>query len=182
MKPRPSRKAASPIDLLAETLIALPDEAERDRLLKNLDAIVAFFSGLKRRVESLPSLSERTRTLAALEDIVQFLNRSKNNPVLSAALGLAYDRQLQRSSRAAPASSRSAEALLEAMKALPTDEIQRRLNDYKSITMNDLHALARMLGIRYGDRMKRQDLIDRIVKIGFANIRGYDLLRGSDRS
>lgn len=182
MKPRPSRKAASPIDLLTETLASLPDEAERDRLLKSLDAIIAFFSDLKRRVESLPSSSARAHTLTALEDIGEFLNRSKDNPVLATALGLAYDQELQRSSRAAPASSRSAEALLQEIKALPTGEIQERLNDYKRVSMNELHALARMLGLRYEDRMKRQDLIDRIVKIGFANIRGYDLLRGADRA
>jgi hypothetical protein len=172
----------SPIQALADVLGAVPDDAERDRILKNLDLLIAFFTELRRRVESLPSSSERVKTLTALEEVGQFLDRARDNDFLATALGLAYDRRKRRPSRATPGLSRSAQAFFEELKSLPTDEIQRRLNDYKQVTMNDLHGLASLLGLRFEERMKRQDLVDRIVKLGFANVRGYDLLRRAERS
>ncbi len=182
MTARGSRQTASPIELLAQVLHSLPDQADRERLLKNLDAIINFFSDLKRRIESLPSTGDRARILAALEDIAGFLNRSRNDSVLASVLGLQYERGSRRSPGTIPVPSKSSDALLDELRALPTEEIQKRLNDYKQVTMSDLRAMAGRLGLKYEERMKRQELVDRIVKLGFANVRGYDLLRGRSTS
>jgi len=168
---------------LAQVLQSLPDETDRDRLSKSLDTIIEFFVDLKRRIEALPSTRDCGRTLAALDEIASFLTRSKGDPILANALGLRYDRDSRRfPSSLPPQSSKSAEAWLDELKSLTTDEIQARLNDYKRVTMNDLRGIARQLGLKYEERMKRQDLVDRIVKVGFANVRGYDLLRGKSSS
>jgi len=72
--------------------------------------------------------------------------------------------------------SKSGEKLFNELKALSTDEILQRLLD-KDISMKDLRALAAYLDIKHERGMNREDLVDRVVKIGFANVRGYELLR-----
>jgi len=165
---------------LTDVLNGLPDDAERNRLLTSLDMIAKFFGDLRRRVETLPSSNERIKVQAALEEVAAFLHRARENQVLAAALGIAYERVGSRAGRVTSQPSRSAQALLDEVKELPTDQIFTKLNDYKLVTINDLHSLASLLGLRLDERMNRQDLVDRIVKLGFANVRGYDLLRGGD--
>jgi hypothetical protein len=165
---------------LADVLSGLPDDAERTRLLANLDVVAKFFGDLRRRVETLPSSNERAKVQGALEEVAGFLGRARENQILAAALGIAYERVPTRSGPAPSQPSRSAQALLNEVRELPTNEILATLNDYKRVTMRDLHSLASLLGLKLDERLKREDLVDRIVKLGFANIRGYDLLRGVD--
>lgn len=180
MKRTPQQKHAQ-IHALADALNALPDDAERDRLVKHLDVIVTFFDALRKRLQALPSSSEKAKTLLALEELTRFLEKAQENEILAAALGLSYERAARGTTRSVrPQASGLTEALLNELKELPTNEIQEKLNDYKTVSMDDLNALAVLMGLKFEERMKRQDLVDRIVKIGFANIRGYDLLRRAE--
>lgn len=68
-----------------------------------------------------------------------------------------------------------AKNLLETLKDLSTNEIQQvLLNTKTSITI--LVSLAQLLNIEHSSH-DREDLVDRIVKVGFANPRGYSILR-----
>jgi len=67
---------------------------------------------------------------------------------------------------------------MQQLKGLSTEEITQTLLSIKKVTMDDLKALPLSIGIVTQDqRINRQELVDRSVKLGFANARGYDLLR-----
>src|SRR5438105_11930702 len=95
---RDKRQKNRSMQALADVLSALPDDAERSRLLMNLDVITKFFGDLRRRLETLPSSNERTKVQNALNEIAGFLDRSRENQVLSQALGIAYERAPNRAS------------------------------------------------------------------------------------
>jgi len=46
--------------------------------------------------------------------------------------------------------------------------------------MGELRGLAAYLGIKEAEKISRQTLVDKIVKIGFANVRGYEILRSKE--
>ena len=75
--------------------------------------------------------------------------------------------------------ARSVDEFLAELTNLEPAEIQERLSDYKRVSMTELRALAVKLELGSEDRVSRQDLVDQIVKIGFANQRGYESLRKS---
>jgi hypothetical protein len=168
-------------DTLKETLNYFPNDTEREHFIKNIDEIIKYLQSLKEKVQSLPKDEELSKVLLSIGDITNFLQSAEKNPSLAVALGLAYEKKMKAKPKREAASSQSIEPLLKELKSLPTEEIQNRLNDYKSITMAQLHGLASLLGIKYEQRIKRVDLVDKIVKIGFANIRGYDLMRSEKR-
>jgi len=181
MKERKKKKETSILDFLAETVKSLPSDAEKEKIVKNIGIIIKYFQDLQERVKSLPDDDKKKEILSAIITINEFLLSAKDNPVLSAALGLSYERAISPKRVKKEIPPQTGEKLFNELKSLPTDQIQQKLLDYKSVTMDELRALASYLGIKYPQRIKRQDLVDMIVKIGFANIRGYEILR-SDKS
>jgi len=180
MKKIQQRKEYFVLEVLEETLKHFPTDAERENFTKNIDVIINFFQSLRERVLSLPNDEEQRKILLAIKDITNFLESAEKSPVLATALGLAYEKKTLAKSRREEVTPQSVETLLNELKNLPTEQIQKKLLDYKTVTMPQLRALASLLGIKHEQRIKRQDLVDKIVKIGFANIRGYDMLRSTE--
>ena len=180
MKKTQQKKEYLILETLEETLNHFPTETERERFIMNIDAVINFFQSLRERVRSLPNDEEQRKVLSAIKDITNFLQSAEKSPVLATALGLAYEKKTLAKPRQAEVTPQSVEPLLNELKNLPTEQIQKKLVDYKSVTMDELRALASLLGIKHEQRIKRQDLVDKIVKIGFANIRGYDILRSTE--
>jgi exonuclease VII large subunit len=166
-------------DFLADNLSKFPNDAEKERVLKNLNEIIRYFENMKKRVEALPNAKKQDEILSAIDTVKRFLETGKENPVLSIALGL--QREKPESSKPKKETSlEEGKKLFNDLKKLPTEEIQKRLLDYKSISMDQLHALALFLRIRNHEKTGRQNLVDMIVKSGFANVRGYELLRADN--
>lgn len=169
-------------DTLIGTLNYFPNDIEREHFINNIDEIIKYLVSLKEKVQSLPKDEEQSKVLSSIGNITNFLQSAEKNPPLAIVLGLAYENKIRANpKREAAVSHQSVEPLLKELKSLPTEEIQNRLIDYRSITMAQLHGLASLLGIKYEQRIKREDLVDKIVKIGFANIRGYDLMRSAEK-
>lgn len=177
MKKMHSKKEYIFLEALKETLDHFPDDEEKERFIRNIDIIINFLQTLKERVKSLPNKEEQRKVLLAIENVTEFLQISKKNPVLSLAIGLTCEKKISTKSQQEKMNPQSVQFLLEELKNLSTEEIQKKLIDYKSVTMSELRALASLLGLKCEQRIKRQDLVDKIVKIGFANIRGYNILR-----
>jgi len=170
------KRETSVLDFLAETIKSLPSDEEKKEIIENINIIIKYFQDLQERVKSLPNDDKKGEILSAITTIKEFLFSAKDNPTLSAALGLSYERPIAAKRPKKEITPQTGEKLFNELKSLPTEQIQQRLLDYK-ITMDELRALASFLGIKHPPRIKRQDLVDMIVKMGFANIRGYKILR-----
>jgi len=179
MKKGKKKKEASILNFLEEVVKHFPSDAEREQIIKNLDIIIGYFQDLKERVKSLPNESQQKELLSAITTINNFLLSAKDNTFLSTALGLSYEKAISTKREKKEIPPQTGEKLFNELKDLTTEEIQQKLLDYKSVTMDELRALASYLGIKHPQRIKRQDLVDKIVKIGFANIRGYEILRSN---
>ena len=178
---RKKKMGPSILDFLDETIRSFPSDVEREKIVKNIDIIIRYFQDLQERVKSLPNGDKQKEILSAITTINSFLLSAKGNPALSAALGLSYERPSSTKRVKKEIIPQTGEKLFNELKSLPTEQIQQKLLNYKSVTMDELRALASYLGIKHLQRIKRQDLVDKIVKIGFANIRGYEMLR-SDKN
>nr|MDO8081712.1 Rho termination factor N-terminal domain-containing protein [Candidatus Freyarchaeota archaeon] len=179
MKKGKGEKEYSILDFLYETLSKFPNDAEREQIIKGLDMGINYFQNLKERIKSLPNDYKQKEILSAIDTIKNFLISAKENSPLALALGPSFVKELSTKRPKKVLSPQVGEKLFNELKILPTEEIQQKLLDYKNISMEELYALADYLGIEHQKRIKRQDLIDKIVKIGFANIRGYELLRST---
>jgi hypothetical protein len=180
MKKAPTRKEHSILDFLDETLKNLPEDAERERVIKSLDAIIGYFQDLRDRIRSLTPDYQQKEVLSAIDTVREFLLRAKNNPPLAAALGLHYQKAVTYRKPAREISQVEGKKIFNELKELTTEQILQKLLDYKKVSMAELRALATHLDIKEPEKMSRQDLVDKIVKIGFANIRGYEMLRSKE--
>jgi hypothetical protein len=68
------------------------------------------------------------------------------------------------------------DAIIADFEQLSTNDIQTKLLDEAQFPVSRLQAIARKLGLSSDRGRDRLDLVDRIVKLGFANKRGYELL------
>lgn len=169
-------------DFLAETLGDFPDDSKKQEVIRSINRIIEYFSDLRERIRALPDSTQRSEIMAAVEIIREFTESAKDNPAVAAALGI-----VDKASGRARASrivlpDLAGEKLFSDLKSLPTQEIQERLLDFKRTSMPQLRALAIHLGIKNPEKAKRDDLVDRIVKLGFANVRGYEMLRSEKKA
>jgi len=171
------KKEFSILDFMNQAVSKFPTDTEREELIKSLDVLIKYFQNLQGKIRSLPDDIEQKEVLSAIGTIKNFLESAKDKPLIAAAFGLPYKRTALTREAKEEMSPVMAEKIFNELKMLSTEEIQQRLLDYKKISMEELHALATYLGIKHPQRMRRQDLVDKVVKIGFANIRGYETLR-----
>jgi hypothetical protein len=150
-----------------------PSEADRADALAALDAMIEALQNIRTRLSSLPSEEERRRVGDAADALERFLDSMKARPGIAASLGLAM-------AKTSPAPRKredvDVDVLLADLEELATDEIQKKLLNEQEFTLPMLHSIARKLGLSGERTANRHDLVDRIVKLGFANKRGYQLL------
>ena len=179
MSQRRRTKEQVVLNYLKEIISRLPSDARKQELVDNLELINKHIQDLKERMQLLPNDFRISEIINAIDLINDFLVSAKDNPPVAAALGLPYKRPSSTNIRKI-SESQIGEKLFKELNSLPTDEILQRLLDYKNVSMADLRALAIQIGIKHQERVKRADLVDKIVKLGFANIRGYERLRSPD--
>jgi len=159
---------------LAEQLTsAQPSEIERQAALGALDLLIDGLKDIRNAIASLPGADEIRELQGALSTLEGFFNSAKLRP--GVVNQIAVLKQPQRSIRCAPERHSSAE-LAVALDKLRTEDIQQSLLDTNRYSRAELTSLARHLGIEISRSMQREDIVDRIVKIGFANRRGYTVL------
>lgn len=150
-----------------------PSDAERTEALVALDSMIQALQTVREHLRTLPSEEERKRVGAASDVLERFLDSMKARPGIATSLGLAATKPspLQRKRE-------EVDTHLADFERLSTEEIQRKLLDEQEFTIAMLHTLARKLEIPNERHAGRRDLVDRIVKLGFANKRGYQILSG----
>ena len=173
------KKEYSILDFINETISKFPTDTEREELIRSLDILIRYFQNLQEKFKLLPNDIQQKEVLSAVDTIKSFLVSAREKPLIAAAFGLPYRKTAFRREAKEEVSPLIAEKIFNELKTLSTERIQQRLLDYRSMTMDELHALASYVGIKHPQRIKRQDLVDKIVKIGFANIRAYETLRES---
>jgi DNA mismatch repair ATPase MutL len=171
------KKGFSILDFIERAVSKFPTDTERKELLESLDILIKYFQNMQGKIRSLPQDMEQREVLSAIATMRNFLESARDKPLLAAAFGLPYRKNALAREAKEEVAPVVAEKIFDELKMLSTEEIQQRLLDYKTTSMDQLHALATYLNIKHPQRMRRQDLIDKIVKVGFANVRAYDTLR-----
>lgn len=155
-----SRKGAS---LLKQILRKLPSDKEKLEGIRVIDEILAEMKRLREELRRLPDERERKRVIQALATVDSFMRSS----VVNAG---------SRSKGQDSGNKEKARILLDRLNELSTDEIARTLRHPESAPTAVLRAAASILGLGGVSKMARDDLEDAIVKVGFANPRGYELI------
>lgn len=156
----------------------LASEHERQEALIQLDAMIHALQDLREHLRAVPSPEERRQIAEAADTIEQFLVSMKARPEVAASFRMAT----------APKSSTVARkrenigSLVEHLESKTTDDIQRALLNEREYSLPVLQAIARHIGLTIDRSSDRSVLVDRIVKLGFANKRGYELLGAKRQS
>ncbi len=162
-----------------------PSDVERDEALNAIDAMIRELQRIRDHLASLPSEVERRRITEAAATMEQFLDSMRARPAVALAMGLGDPKTsaLARLHKAPTIERRHEEpdVLLSELEKLSTEEIQSRLLNEHEFPVSQLQAVARKLGLPTDRTKDRLDLVDRIVKLGFANKRGHELLGGARR-
>ena len=170
------------LNKLAQSRRAFPSDDERKSLLQAIEGLSSFLADLKSIVSRLPDDKERDTLSGAASVVLEFVYRAKSDPSLSAMLGLGPANLRKTSAHFAKSTGLiDIQALVTELEQLPTEKIEARLLADKKLSIRDLSELARRLGLPAKSSDTREGLVDRIATVGFANKRGYDLLRGQSQ-
>ncbi|HRI62919.1 MAG TPA: hypothetical protein PK156_01745 [Polyangium sp.] len=166
-----------------------PSDAQRDEALKVIDGMIHELQKIRDHLNALPSESERRRVADAALAMEQFLDSMRARPAIALAMGLGVPRMstnlraprelpLVEDQQAMPLARGREEivAAIAELEQLSTIEIQNRLLDETKFSLSRLQNIARQLGLPVERGRDRLDLVDRIVKLGFANKRGSEIL------
>lgn len=155
----------------------IPSAEERQKLLESIDDLINFLRELRIRILNLPKDEERMPLMKATTIVSNFLERAHADPTLASMIGLSLGKDIARKKvgkQKVYLSEGELTSIVKEFESLPTEKMYERLESYAK---NQLFGIAKHVGIHVNSRLSKADLIDKIVKIGFANIRGYRLLR-----
>jgi len=160
-------------------LASLPTDDELKQVDRALVDLVSFFSAVRDRLRALPASDDVRRMREALEVVSEFLKRAEGDKRLGVALGFQKPSSIPRERSRQPTENirRQAEQLVRRLGELPLRDIQNVLLDEKAYSIQVLQEAGRQLKIPMDPKLSKDELVDRIVKIGFANPRGYEGLR-----
>lgn len=156
-------------------LQALPSTREVQELDSALQAAVSFFLALRHKLSVVPSEAEVKHVSEALSTVCEFLERAQKDTTIGRAIGLLNPRPAPKKERAPSESKKEVDVaeFVRKLESLPTGEIQRELIAPRKYSTQLLGSIARHLGIHIDPHSPKHELVDKIVKIGFANPRAY---------
>jgi len=159
-----------------DVIASQPSEEEQKAALAAIDSLIRSLQQIRTALSSLTSTEELRSVERATQVLEAFYQSARRKPTLAAALGISA----QIKKKSPRGHSLDPEAFFSELESLSTDEIQARLLDPQRYSRSALESLSRYLRIRTARGITRDDMVDRIVKLGFANRRGYKALGGSD--
>jgi hypothetical protein len=166
------------LERFAHSGALLPSDADRDELTHSIEEMITFLNHLKSTISKMPNEAERDSVSKSAEALVQFLSRSKEDPALAAMLGISEPARPKSHQAGHTKSTLDLNAITSELEKLPTDQIGPRLMRDQRMGFQELTELAKRLGVTARSTDTRSLLVERIVTVGFANRRGYQLLRG----
>ena len=165
------------LELMAKSRNLFFSDNEKTAVIRASNDLIAFLTKLRDFVSGVPNERERESVSRSIAVLRNFADRSKNAQALALIVqkpALQYDASKKRQVGGMPV---DIEMLMKELETLPTSNIEARLTEDKQLSLLDLSILARRLGLPAKSSDTRSQLIDRIASVGFANRRGYDLLR-----
>lgn len=155
-----------------EGLSLLPGDEERQRMAQLISEITAELEMLRENILKYPYDSEIHQVSGAIHTLVSFFSSVKDKSLLAESL-------FPKKTKAKKAKDIAVDtnAVLNILEGLSAEKIPEELIKYKKDTLVDL---ATKLNISVNTKLKKDALADKIFKLGFANKRGYDLLRGKE--
>ena len=131
---------------------------------KDKKELIKAINELNYFIEKIPTKEDKDKAIKSLKNMEKILlKKSKNdNKNINIDKSLVSEEEIKN--------------LYEELKELKTDEIYNKLKS-KDITKKILLSLANYLNISVSNKHNKSQIIDLIVKKGFANERGYDLLK-----
>ena len=156
-------------------LQALPSTRDVQELDSALQEAALFFLTLREKLRAIPNDAEAERTKEALSTVCAFLERAQKDTSIGRAVGILSAHPGPKKQRAlfGPKAEADVVEFVKRLESLPTSEIQRELIESRKYSIQMLGAIARHLGIHIDPRAPKHELVDKIVKIGFANPRAY---------
>ena len=174
---RSARNFRRLLNLVHRMTTELPSDDDLADARQAIDGVISLLSQVRAQLDAVPSESERAKAREAMTVIEELVNSDKSRAILSGALGGAKRKGSRKGTGVAAAAKqeRAQEAITE-LRALPIQEIRNRLFATNAYTLDELRQMASALRIRAERGNGREDLADRIYKLGFANPRGYQML------
>jgi hypothetical protein len=153
-----------------EYLSLLPGEEEKERITQSIQGIILELKLLQERIARFPNESDRERISSATHILVSFFDSLKDDPLLAEIL-----LPKKPKSRKPKSNTIDVNAVQQQLEMLPTEKILEELSKHKK---DILLALSAKMNIPVNKKLTKNALADTIFKLGFANRRGYDLLKG----
>lgn len=156
---------------IKESVSLLPGENEKQRIRHDIQEMIVELDTLEKNINHLPEEPEKRQLTHAVHTLVSFLDSLKDKPYLADVI-LPKMKKAGKS-QAIPVDINN---LIRLLNKLPTDQLMNELSKHKK---NTLLELSSRLNITSTSKQTKDVLVDKIIKLGFANRRGYDLLGDS---
>lgn len=154
---------------IQEGLFLLPGEEEKQKFIQTIQEIIQELEIVRERIAHFPNKSEIEHVSGAAHTLISFFDSLKNNPLLTGILIPKGTKPRKPKSGAIDVG-----ALQQRLEILPTEKIFEELIKQKKDTLLELSA---RMNIAANKKLTKDALADVIFKLGFANRRGYDLLK-----
>jgi hypothetical protein len=157
------------------SLRSLPSKEEVREVDSAVEEAISLLTTLKEKLTSVLDEEESRRTREALTEVCAFLEKLQRDTGIAAAVGLKSARSASSKQKTLFLQKPAADFadLTRKLETLSTGDIQRELMEPKKYTVKMLEKIARHLQIQVDPHAPKHELVDKIVKIGFANPRAY---------
>lgn len=152
---------------------ALPSDADKLKIVSQLETLIRFLSDLKTLVESIPTDHDAGAARTAIDKLTALFAEAKSNPVLSAAIGIRATAPSRRLPTITSQEIERARSEIAAFESLPIDEVRTTL---AKMSLRDLQGVANAIGIETTQRIARDNLVLQVAT-KIINRRGYRSLR-----
>ena len=168
------------LNRLSDLVYTLPTADTKDRLDKELAALIAFLQDFQERLKSIPTGDNADDVASTIETLKRYVRIAESDPLMSHVLGLSPDQARTGRKDVMSAQARSqAKSLADELRQLSPEDIGTRLVNSRKYTVAMLKQIAKELGLHVPSKSTRLSIIEQIAK-KTANARGYRHLRGED--
>ncbi|TLD42680.1 MAG: hypothetical protein JETT_1023 [Candidatus Jettenia ecosi] len=155
---------------IKEHLLLLPGNEDRQRITQSITEIQRELETYRENINHFPDTSEMEQLSSAITTLASFFETLKDRPLLAKSL---FPKQAK--AKKPKSSAIDIAALLQQLEELSTEQIPEQLTKHKKDTLLELSS---KMNITANKKLTKDAIADKIFKVGFANKRGYDLLKG----
>lgn len=170
------------LDHLEATVQSLPTEEEKRAVQAKIAALADFLESIKSAVESMPTIESVGQVNEALGWLQGLFSKAMANPVLAGIVPAPRPPRPRESRQGVTEENLpGAKADVDALKALPVEEIRSKLLDEDGYSLSRIRVIASVLGIGAPEKLSRESLAHQVTT-KIANYRGYERLSGKSEN